>query len=236
MQNKYIKEDIKKLVSFFYLKSERRTTVNKKYFEDYNDPQFLYQMLSRLESDCKYFLENGEVAEKHLWALSVDNQISAMKEIYNKLKEKPESLSLEQINAYEKEMKAKLSEKRINTNERNFKDNIKTEQIFKKIYQDLKEEILKKNKKIFIKEYEIPSKNYSNDMNSSLWWASGIAMELEQMMKQFDDKVFFYSYKDKYFFSNSEQKAKEIMSKEIEKEVQNQQRNGRIKRKNRDVR
>ena len=41
--------------------------MNKKYFEDYNDPKFLYQMLSRLESDCKYFLENGNGVEKYLW-------------------------------------------------------------------------------------------------------------------------------------------------------------------------
>ncbi len=211
--------------------------MNKEYFKDNNDPKFLYQMLSRLESDCKYFLGNGGGTEKHLWALTVDNQISDMKEIYNKLKEKPEWISLEQINNYEKEMKAKLSKQNINTNERKDKTNMQTEQIFKQIYQDLKEEILKENKKIFIKQYEIPSKNYnSRDINGDLWFASGIEMQLDQMMKQFDGKVFFYSYKDKYFFSNNEQKAIEIMSKEIEKEVQKQQREGRLKRKNRDVR
>jgi hypothetical protein len=208
--------------------------VNKKYFEDYNDPRFLYQMLSRLESDCKYFLENGNGVEKYLWALKVDNQISAMKEIYNKLKEKPEWLSLEQINSYEKQMKDKLSEKGINTNERNNKDS--TEQIFTKIYTDLKEEILKEDNTVFIKEYEIPSKNYSKDMNFDLWFASGIEMQLYQMMKEFDDKIFFYSYKDKYFFSNNEEKAKEVMLKEIKKETLKEQREGRMKRSNREVR
>ncbi len=84
--------------------------MSKEYFKEYNDPKFLYPMLSRLEMDCKYFLGNGAGAEKHLWALSVDNQISAMKEIYNKLEEKPEWLSLEQINTYKKEMKAKQAE------------------------------------------------------------------------------------------------------------------------------
>ncbi len=208
--------------------------MNKKYFEDYNDPKFLYQMLSRLESDCKYFLGNGGGAEKHLWALSVDNQISAMKEIYNKLIEKPEWLSLEQINNYEKEMKAKLSEKSINTNEKNYKE--ETEQIFKNIYKDLKEEMLKEDNTIFIKEYEIPSKNYSKDMNFDLWFASGIEMQLYKMMEQFDNKVFFYSYKDKYYFSNNEQRAKETMLKEVEKETLKEQREGRLKRRNRDVR
>lgn len=208
--------------------------MNKKYFENYNEPEFLYQMLGRLESDCKYFLGNGNGAEKHLWALSVDNQISAMKEIYNKLEEKPEWLSLEQINNYEKEMKDKLSEKSINTNEINNKDS--TEQIFTKIYTDLKEEMLKEDNTVFIKEYEIPSKNYSKDVNFDLWFSSGIEMQLYQMMKEFEDKVFFYSYKDKYFFSNSEQTAKEVMLKEVEKEALKEQREGRLKRRNREVR
>lgn len=208
--------------------------MSKEYFKEDNDPRFLYQMLSRLESDCKYFLGNGGGAEKHLWALSVDNQISAMKEVYNKLIEKPEWLSLDQINNYEKEMKAKLSEKSINTNEEIYKD--KTEQIFKNIYKDLKEEMLKEDNTTFIREYEIPSKNYSKDMNFDLWFASGIEMQLDQMIKQFDNKVFFYSYKDKYYFSNNEQKAKEIMLKEVEKETLKEQRDGRLKKRNRDVR
>lgn len=208
--------------------------MSKEYFKENNDSRFLYQMLSRLESDCKYFLGNGGGAEKNLWALSVDNQISAMKEIYNKLIEKPEWLSLEQINNYEKEMKAKLSEKSINTNEKNYKD--ETEQIFKNIYKDLKEEMLKEDNTIFIKEYEIPSKNYSKDMNFDLWFASGIEMQLYKMMEQFDNKVFFYSYKDKYYFSNNEQRAKETMLKEVEKETLKEQREGRLKRRNRDVR
>lgn len=207
--------------------------MSKKYFENYNEPRFLYEMLSRLELDCKYFLGNGNGVEKNLWALTVDNQISAMKEIYNKLKEKPKWLSLEQINNYEKQMKDKLSEKSINANERNSKDN--TGQVFKKIYEDLKEEMLKEDNKIFIKEYEIPSQNYS-DTNLGLWFASTIKMELKQIMKQFDYKVFFYSYKDKYFFSNSEQKAKETMLKEIQKETLKEQREERLKRRNREVR
>lgn len=95
--------------------------MDKEYFKDYNDPEFLYQMLSRLESDCKYFLDNGNGYEKHLWASNVDGQISAMKEVYNKLKEKPEWLSMEQINVYEKEMKAKLEEKNLNYTEKNYK-------------------------------------------------------------------------------------------------------------------
>ena len=71
--------------------------MDKEYFKDNNEPEFLYQMLSRLESDCKYFLGNGNGYEKHLWASNVDNQISA------------------------KEMKAKLNEKNLNSTEKNHK-------------------------------------------------------------------------------------------------------------------
>lgn len=90
---------------------------------------------------------------------------------------------------------------------------------------------MKEDRLIFVKQYEIPSRNYNNGVRY-LWWASGIKMELEHMMKQFDYKIFFYSYKDKYFFSNNEQKAREMMLKEVEKE----QREGRLKRKNKDIR
>lgn len=83
--------------------------MSNEYFKNDNSPEFLYQMLDRLKTDCEYFLGHGNGLEKYLWASTVDNQISAMKEIYNKLKEKPEWLTLEQINTYEIEMKDKLN-------------------------------------------------------------------------------------------------------------------------------
>lgn len=132
-------------------------------------------------------------------------------------------------------MRVDPSEKSINTNEKDYKNNVKTERILKEIYKELKEETLKGDKQIFIKQYEIPSINYSNDKKLDLWLASGIEMQLERMMEQFDYKLFYYSYKDKYFFSNSQQKAKEIMLKEVEKEVLKEQRDGRLKRRNREL-
>lgn len=89
--------------------------MSNEYFKNDNDSEFLYQMLDRLKSDCEYFLGNGNGTEKYLWASTVDNQISAMKEIYNKLKEKPEWLTLEQINTYEIEMKDKLNSVNLDT-------------------------------------------------------------------------------------------------------------------------
>ena len=64
-----------------------------------------YELLSRLEQDCKYFLGNGDGYEGHLWAGSVDKQIAKMRELYDKLEEKPEWLTAEDIDRYEEEMK-----------------------------------------------------------------------------------------------------------------------------------
>lgn len=81
-----------------------------------------------------------------------------------------------------------------------------TEQILKKIYQELKKQIINNPNKIFFKEYIIPSINYKTNAQSTenLYFASGIDMELHKMMEYFDNKVCYASYKDRYFFSNDE--------------------------------
>lgn len=68
--------------------------------------KYKYQLLSRLQMDCKYFLTHPN--EKHLWAENVSEHIEAMKTLYNSFsdKEKPEWLSMNDIETYEKEMKA----------------------------------------------------------------------------------------------------------------------------------
>ena len=63
-----------------------------------------YRLLSRLKSDCEYFLGEGARAEKHLWAGSVEKQIEKMRELYDQLPEKPEWLSKQDIDNYEKQM------------------------------------------------------------------------------------------------------------------------------------
>ena len=68
------------------------------------DTTFNYSLLSRLQSDCKYFLGNGNRSESCLWAGSVAEQIEKMKELWHSLVEKPEWLSLEKINEYEAKM------------------------------------------------------------------------------------------------------------------------------------
>jgi hypothetical protein len=63
-----------------------------------------YRLLSRMAMDCNYFLGAGNRHEKFLWAGNVKDHIKTMKDIWNSLKVKPEWLTMEQIEAWEKEM------------------------------------------------------------------------------------------------------------------------------------
>lgn len=73
------------------------------------DNTFNYMMLSRLQSDCDYFLGYGNRSIRHLPRGSVDEQIKEMKRLWNNLPEKPEWLSMEEIEDYEKKMKNPFS-------------------------------------------------------------------------------------------------------------------------------
>lgn len=68
--------------------------------------KFLYQLLSRLQQDCEYFLGFGNRQIKNLWAGSINEHIEYMKAIHNNFSEdkKPEWLSMDEILQYEKEM------------------------------------------------------------------------------------------------------------------------------------
>lgn len=66
--------------------------------------QFNYMLLSRLQTDCEYFLGWGNRLEKYLWAGNVAEQIAKMKELYNGFTEKPEWLSYQEILNYETRM------------------------------------------------------------------------------------------------------------------------------------
>jgi hypothetical protein len=71
------------------------------------DYSFTYQMLSRLQSDCDYFLGAGNGHEPHLHQGSVSAQIAEMKRLWNTLPEnaKPDWLSMKSILDYEDKMK-----------------------------------------------------------------------------------------------------------------------------------
>lgn len=83
----------------------RRLTGKEPLTENNTNSEYQYMLLDRLKTDCEYFLGNGNRNEKHLWAGSVDAQIKEMKKIWNSLKEKPEWITMDDINNYEKEMK-----------------------------------------------------------------------------------------------------------------------------------
>lgn len=82
----------------------------------HKDSKFKYMLLDRLKQDCEYFLGNGNGAEKHLWAGNIDDQIKLMKDLYNSFSDnqKPEWISIEDIDNYEKQMKS-YNKKQVNT-------------------------------------------------------------------------------------------------------------------------
>lgn len=74
------------------------------------DTKYQYMLLGRMQMDCKYYISNKdkvndlEGISKHLWAGTPEKQIEYMKAIWNNLEEKPEWLSMEDIEKFEKEM------------------------------------------------------------------------------------------------------------------------------------
>lgn len=67
---------------------------------------FRYQLLSRLKSDCDYYLGNGNRFEDHLWAGDVEGHIESMQRLWDSFSEneKPEWLTQEDILEYQQQM------------------------------------------------------------------------------------------------------------------------------------
>lgn len=74
--------------------------------EPTEEERFNYMMLSRLKSDCDYYLGNGGRYTKFLWADDEEEHIAEMKKIYNRFDDgkKPEWLTWEEILKYEEQM------------------------------------------------------------------------------------------------------------------------------------
>ncbi len=75
-----------------------------------SNDSFMYMILDRMRMDCNYFLGSGKnEANKvsKLWSGSIDGIIEDMKAIYNNFgeDERPEWLTMEQIEEYEAQMK-----------------------------------------------------------------------------------------------------------------------------------
>ena len=68
--------------------------------------EFEYRMLSKLQSDCEYYLGYGNRSPSILCNHSVQNHIARMKELWNGFPtdQKPEWLTWEQLLQYEKVM------------------------------------------------------------------------------------------------------------------------------------
>lgn len=71
-----------------------------------------YQFLDRMRSDCTYYL-SGHRNDKNLYGGNVTDHITYMKALWNSFiqDEKPEWLTMEQIEAFEREMKESEAKK-----------------------------------------------------------------------------------------------------------------------------
>lgn len=89
-----------------YVKNEAldniKTTVDKIFSS--GDEGYPYAMLDRMKSDCEYYLGYGNRSSKYLWGEEPKQHIEIMKAIYNRLDPKPEWLTIDKINEYEKNM------------------------------------------------------------------------------------------------------------------------------------
>lgn len=96
-----------------------------------NDDEFNYRLLSRMKSDCDYYLGNGNGHDKYLWAGNVKDQIKYMRKLYNSFPEdkKPEWISMEDIDSYEKEMTNNEDIDEATLTEKINKDNIEVNKI-----------------------------------------------------------------------------------------------------------
>lgn len=75
------------------------------------DDKGRYMFLSRMQTDCKYFLD-GHEHNKFLWAENPEKQIEYMKWLYNSFPDdkKPQWISMEEIEDYERQMVGKGKE------------------------------------------------------------------------------------------------------------------------------
>ena len=71
-----------------------------------HDEQYRYMLLSRMKSDCDYYLGNGNRYPGNLWGKDEFKQIAYMKALWNSFgeNEKPEWLTYEQILEYEQKI------------------------------------------------------------------------------------------------------------------------------------
>ncbi len=67
-------------------------------------PRYGYMILSRCKMDCNYYLGYGHRIDRYLWMGNPKDHIEFMKALWEHLEEKPEWLTYEQIEEYERQM------------------------------------------------------------------------------------------------------------------------------------
>ena len=135
-------------------------TEESKLQENNTNLEYNYMLLDRLKQDCEYFLGNGNGnAEHSLWAKDIDEQIAKMKELYNSFTddEKPEWITIDDINNYEKEMKEYNKEKKIEVTERDLSKDLYQDEANRRIHTRL--EFLD----VYLEELEKALKNNDTD-------------------------------------------------------------------------
>lgn len=68
--------------------------------------RYRYMLLSRMQADCDYYLGNGHRAKKYLWAGDEVEHMAAMVMLWDSFEpeQKPEWLTVEQLNNYKKKL------------------------------------------------------------------------------------------------------------------------------------
>lgn len=79
------------------------------------DDTFRYMLLYRMKGDCEYFIDSGRSSVATLWAGNPAKQIAYMKLLYRSFSEegKPQWLSIENIEIYEKMMVSEALEEKL---------------------------------------------------------------------------------------------------------------------------
>lgn len=218
------------------------SNIEKHYLKESNEDilgkgdEFRYQLLDRLKSDCDYYLGNGNRNDKHLWAGNVKDQIQTMKDLYNSFSDdkKPEWISLEDIDNYEKEMSDGLDEadehdlsKDLYGDEANRRIHTRLE--FLDVYLEGLEKALKNNdtdniilNKSKIKgniEYLIPALNIKGGVNGLIDYLQNTDFDFENRFKETasllkDFSEIYESDTNEVTAGNIKQKAQEVLPAE----------------------
>lgn len=97
---KKYKDNVSKKDTSIEHSSPYNNTINYKHIQKED-----YMLLSRLQSDCEYFLGSGNRDESVLFHGNVREHIQSMKELWIGLEKKPEWLNMKDIISYERKMK-----------------------------------------------------------------------------------------------------------------------------------